>query len=69
MMILTIFDRKTGSEITNGNDILKMSDLETKFNYESFGVQSNGQPVVFDKCGNFGYLDPAKIMVTIDLSE
>ena len=66
-MNLILFDRETGKEITDGDKIMKMSDIDSKMHYEAFGVQSDGQPVVFDTCGNFGYLDINKVRVTIDL--
>ncbi len=66
-MNLILFDRETGKEITDGDEIMKMSDIDSKMHYEDFGLQSGGQLVVFDKYGNFGYLDPNKVRVCIDL--
>ena len=65
-MNLILFDKK-GKEIVDGDEIIKMSNLDTKMKYEDWGLQSDGQLVVFDKCGKFGYLDNNRVRVCIDL--
>ena len=65
-MKLTLIARETGVEITDGEQIIKLSDLDSKMHFESIGIQADGSPVVFDTCGNFGYLDPNKFTVTLD---
>jgi hypothetical protein len=67
IMKLIIFDKQTGQEITDPEEIIKHSDLALGVRFESFGIQSDGQPVIFDKCGRFGYLDTDKVRVGIGL--
>ena len=67
-MNLMLFDIKTGKEIVEGDEIIKLSDLETKQEYEAWGLQNDGQPVVFDRCGNYGYIDPNAVRVCMDFN-
>jgi len=60
--------KETGIEVTDGDMLLALADVDGGCKFESVGIQSNGTPVVFDKCGNFGYLDYQNFEVIICLS-
>ena len=66
-MRLILVDKKTGKEITDGDKIMEYSGLDPLYKYEDFGMQSDGQLVAFDRCGNFGYLDHGLVMVCLGL--
>lgn len=66
-MKLLIFDRETGNECTDQENFMELAGLDTAMGFEDIGIQRDGTPVVFDKCGNFGYLDPSMFRVTFDL--
>jgi hypothetical protein len=44
-----------------------MSTISSDIAYEGFGIQSDGQSVVFDRCGNYGYLNKKKVRIIIAL--
>lgn len=67
MATLIIFDKETGKEFTDQAELMKCAGLDARMDFEDIGIQRDGTPVVFDKCGNFGYLDSNKFRITIDL--
>ncbi len=64
---MIVFDRETGKEISDEDELMKMAKLHAGMGFEDIGIQRDGTPVVFDKCGNFGYLDINKVRITLDL--
>lgn len=52
------------------NELMAQAGLVIGLGFEDFGIQSDGQLVVFDKCGNFGYLnlDPEKYNVHVQIA-
>ena len=50
-------DRKSGKFIDDGDELMRRSNMDVNMRYEDIGIQSDGTPVIFDKCGNFQYLD------------
>ena len=48
-------DRQSGEFINDGEVLMERMSLHMGF--EDIGIQSDGTPVVFDKCGGFSYLD------------
>ena len=60
---LILIDRKTGEEIVDGQIIVLMADINSKLRFEDFGVQSDGQVVVFTTCGSYGYLNPDLVLI------
>jgi len=48
---------KVSGEFTDDFDyIMDKSGIDSRMGFEDIGIQSDGTPVIFDKCGNFGYL-------------
>lgn len=56
--MIKILRREDKVFITDEDVLMKLAGLDTRMGYEDVGLQGDGTPVVFDKCGNFGYLDP-----------
>ena len=51
------------------DSLMKLAGISLGMGYECFGIQDNGQPIICDKCGNFGYLDAEKFQVHVSLSD
>jgi len=47
---------RTGEFTKDYSTVMNKSGLDSGMGFEDIGVQSDGTPVIFDKCGNFGYL-------------
>ncbi len=48
---------KSSGKFTGDYDLMMgKSGLDPRMGFEDVGIQSDGTPVIFDKCGNFGYL-------------
>lgn len=45
--------------------LMDMGGLDSRLGFDSIGMQSDGTPIVTDKCGNFGYLDSSKVKIII----
>ena len=56
-MLLKIVNRLSQEPVTDERLLMQSSGLNPHMGYEDFGVQSDGTSVIFDRCGNFGYLD------------
>ena len=50
-------DKKTGEFIDDGGELMERSGLNLHMDFEDIGIQSDGTPVIFDKCGGFSYLN------------
>ena len=58
--------KKTGEFTEDYNQIMKDSDNGSGMSkFEALGMQTDGTPVVFDKCGKFGYLAEKYELVAI----
>lgn len=68
IMKMYVVDAETGAIIQNRNRLMKEAGLTIGLGFEEIGIQSDGTPVVFDRCGNFGYLDINKYHVVIDMN-
>ena len=44
------------------------AEMDHYCDFEDIGMQGDGTPVVFNKCGDFGYLDSNIYRVDIELS-
>jgi len=65
---LIVIDRDTNKVVDDPEILLKAAGLESsRGKYEDIGIQSDGQPVVFDKNGVFGYLDINNFRIILDL--
>ena len=54
---IAVIDKTTNRKITAEDFLMKEADMADYYNFEDIGMQRDGTPIVFDKCGNFGYLD------------
>lgn len=54
---MVLVEKSTMCEATDKDALMEQADLDVKMGFEEFGLQSDGTIVVFDRCGNFGYLD------------
>jgi len=55
---------KSTGEFTKDYDLMMdKSGIDHRMGYEDIGIQADGTPVIFDKCGNFGYLSDEFEMV------
>ena len=52
-----IKNKTTGKFVKDYNEVMRSAGLTLEMGFEDVGIQSDGTPVVFDKCGSFGYLD------------
>ena len=68
-MKLTIYNHVVGLEESDPEKLMKAAGLDFRLGFEAIGIQDDGTPVVFDKCGAFGYLDANVYRVRIDLGE
>lgn len=53
--------------ITDENELMIAANLDCNMGFDCIGFQSDGQPVVFDRCGGFGYLDQNIYNVVISI--
>ena len=67
-MRLKIVKIETGQEIKNEDLLMAYAEMDHYCGFEDIGIQSDGTPVVFNKCGDFGYLDRNIYRVDIVLS-
>lgn len=67
-MRMYIIDVETGAAVSVKNRLMTEAGLDWRMGFEDFGLQSDGTPVIFDRCGNFGYLDGNKYHVVVDMS-
>ena len=55
-MSMKIWDKEHKEFVNSQTELCAYAGFNLQ-KYEGIGVMSDGQPVVFDTCGNFGYLD------------
>lgn len=67
-MKMRIFDIGSGREEDNTDILMKKAGLDVGMGFEGIGLQDDATPVVFDRCGGFGYLDSDKYRVTIEFN-
>jgi len=59
--------KSTGKYAEDFNLIMSKSGLDSAMGFEDIGIQSDGTPVIFDKCGNYEYLsDEFELVVMSD---
>ena len=51
-----IKDVETGEFIKDYDQVMDDSGIDSRMRFEAIGVQDDGTAVIFDKCGNFGYI-------------
>ena len=57
-MKMQVVVNKTGERITDEKLLMELAGLLDHLGFEDIGIMADGSPVVFDRCGSFGYLDP-----------
>jgi len=53
---LVLIDKTTGKPIEDYDLVMDRAGLDHRMRFEDIGIQADGTPVVFDKCGNFAYI-------------
>ena len=67
---MRIYDNKENAYVEMKHDFLiEQSGMQRGARFEDFGIQSDGQLVVFDKCGTFGYLDNARFELQLIMKD
>ena len=69
MYKILVVERKSGLAIKNKEYLMQEAHLMTGARFEAVGIQDDGTPVVFDRCGNFGYLDSKKVKIVIEFEQ
>jgi hypothetical protein len=60
-------EKATGEFTVDYDSMMEKSGLKSVMGFEDIGIQSDGCPVIFDKCGNFAYLsDEYKMTIMSD---
>ena len=49
-------NKSTGQFTEDFESVMNKSGLDSRNGFEDIGIQSDGTPVIFDKCGSFEYL-------------
>lgn len=60
---LRMWDKSERMWLDDERQLMALADLDPRLKFEDIGIQGDGTPVVFDKCGHFGYLDAARYHV------
>lgn len=63
---LYITNKETG-ELVSDDNLMEQAGMDSYCGFEAAGIQDDGTPVVFNKCGDFGYLDPDKYIIHINI--
>ena len=61
-------NKNTNEKVTDEKFLMEEAGMADYCGFEDIGMQGDGTPIVFDKCGNFGYLDANKYEIRISLS-
>lgn len=54
---MKIINKITGHDVTDEAELMELAGMERYCKFEDIGIQGDGTPVVFNKCGDFGYLN------------
>ncbi len=67
---MRIYDEYRGEFVeSNGTLLMDAAGMDVGMGFEDFGLQSDGTLVVFDRCGNFGYLSPKRFEMRWGIDE
>ena len=69
MCKMVVVSRVGEKIVTDESYLMKKAGLDERMGYEGIGLQEDGTPVVFDKCGNFGYLDIGEFVVLVGFEQ
>lgn len=64
-MVMRIYDIENEEYIEDVRKLMTISGQDPRSRFEAVAIQDDGTPIVCDRCGNFGYLDPEKYLMTI----
>jgi len=65
-MKMHILDTENNVEVSDTDILMKKAGLNVGMGFEGIGLQDDATPVVFDRCGGFGYLDSNEYRVVIE---
>ena len=68
-MTIKIWDKENQEFVTSKTELCDHAGFGVGQKYEEVGVQGDGTPVVFDKCGNFGYLDATRFVAVFSIGD
>jgi hypothetical protein len=63
-----IVDTRTGKVVDDTDDLMKAAGISPAMGYKEIGIQGDGTPVVFDRFGQFWYLDRTIYHVIVDFN-
>jgi len=63
---MKVINIETGKEVTDEKFLMREAGLDYVYGFEDIGIQGDGTPIVFDKCGNYGYLSYAKYKIVME---
>ena len=69
MYKMAVLEKKSKLIIKNEEYLMQEASLDYRMGFEAIGLQDDGTPVVFDRCGNFGYLDPKKVSIIVEFKQ
>ena len=69
MYKMVVVEKKSGLVVKNPEYLMQEANLMKGARFEAVGMQDDGTPVVFDRCGNFGYLDAKKVKIVIEFDQ
>ena len=66
-LIFKVREKSTGEYSDDFDSMMTKSGIDSNMGFEDIGIQSDGTAVIFDKCGNFGYLsDEFELVIMSD---
>jgi len=66
-MEISIYDHLIGLTIDDPETLMKDAGLDPRMGFSGIGMDDECLPIVFDKCGNYGYLDCNIYRIQIDV--
>lgn len=66
-MEMKVWNNKENCFVDDMDMLMGSAGLDPRMKFEAIGIQDDETPVVFDKCGSFGYLDCNIYSVVIDI--
>ena len=67
--MIYVYDNETRERISDSDELMLRAGLDTRMGYEAVALQDDGQIIICDKCGNFGYLDSNRYSAGLFLSD
>lgn len=67
--MIRIFDKKSWKAISDTDVLMQLAGMDPRMGFEAVAIQDDGTPIVCDKCGNFGYIDQNKFVVSLVIND